>query len=288
VEIADIDAGPSGSFPNLFTASNGMVFFRADDGTTNDELWKTDGTGPGTVLVKDINPTPDAGSFPNRLTDFAGALYFSANDGVHGIELWRSDGTPDGTVLVQDLEQHENASSDPRQLTVSGSTLFFSAYTIDDGKELWRTPIYVPPAPVVTPVTAATPCSASLKRSRKPKAKTSRKTFLVDAGLLFRCVGGAPTAGAWRLSASAVVPASLARKVKKKRVVLGTAKKRVAAGKTSRITFKLNKRGARILRRLRKVKLQLKIVIRPVAGKSKTVKKTITVRKPKVRKKRRR
>jgi ELWxxDGT repeat protein len=28
-----------------------------DDGVTGNELWKTDGTADGTVMVKDINPT---------------------------------------------------------------------------------------------------------------------------------------------------------------------------------------------------------------------------------------
>jgi len=33
------------------------VFFAANDGITGFELWKSDGTAAGTVLVKDINPT---------------------------------------------------------------------------------------------------------------------------------------------------------------------------------------------------------------------------------------
>jgi ELWxxDGT repeat protein len=32
------------------------LFFNANDGSNGYELWKTDGTSAGTVLVKDINP----------------------------------------------------------------------------------------------------------------------------------------------------------------------------------------------------------------------------------------
>ena len=51
-------------------------------------MWTTDGTGPGTALVADINPT--AGSILNELTDLNGtALFFSADDGTHGSEPWK-------------------------------------------------------------------------------------------------------------------------------------------------------------------------------------------------------
>ena len=35
---------------------NGTLFFAADDGSQPSELWKSDGTAAGTILVKDIDP----------------------------------------------------------------------------------------------------------------------------------------------------------------------------------------------------------------------------------------
>ena len=42
--------------PRNLTNVNGTLFFAADDGTNGCELWKSDGTAAGTVLVKDIRP----------------------------------------------------------------------------------------------------------------------------------------------------------------------------------------------------------------------------------------
>ena len=66
------------------------------------ELWKTDGTGVGTQLVKDLNPGAASSSIVG-LTNINGSLYFSGNDLVSGVSLWKSDGTSAGTLLVKDL-----------------------------------------------------------------------------------------------------------------------------------------------------------------------------------------
>jgi ELWxxDGT repeat protein len=63
------------------------------------ELWKTDGTAAGTVLVKDIIPGSNSSS-PRRLTDVGGKLFFVASNDLGEPQLWRSDGTTRGTTPV--------------------------------------------------------------------------------------------------------------------------------------------------------------------------------------------
>ena len=70
----------------------GTLIFSATDATHGDELWKSDGTGGGTVLLKDINPGV-TGSRPRSLTVVGNTVFFTATDATHGTELWKTDGT---------------------------------------------------------------------------------------------------------------------------------------------------------------------------------------------------
>src|SRR5262245_51203926 len=57
--VKDINStGTFGSDPDALADINGTLYFVADDGVHGRELWKTDGTEKGTVLVKDIWPGP--------------------------------------------------------------------------------------------------------------------------------------------------------------------------------------------------------------------------------------
>lgn len=80
----------------------GSLFFTATVSGIGGELWKSDGSSLGTVLVKDIRPGI-ASLNSCEAINVNGTLYFRANDGVVGAELWKSDGTSVGTTLVSDI-----------------------------------------------------------------------------------------------------------------------------------------------------------------------------------------
>ncbi|MFN9373734.1 MAG: beta strand repeat-containing protein, partial [Planctomycetaceae bacterium] len=115
---------------------NGTLYFMANDGTNGYELWKSDGTSSGTVLVKDIRGG-GGNSYPRYLRNQNGTLYFQANDGTNGHELWKSDGTSTGTVLVKDIRVG-GGNSNPFDLTEMNGTLYFRAYDLINGVELWK------------------------------------------------------------------------------------------------------------------------------------------------------
>src|SRR5262245_40287404 len=139
--VRDINGGPAPprSDPESLVQVGATTFFVAGTPETGQELWKSDGTEAGTVLVKDIAPGP-AWSSPVFLYDANGTLFLQANDGATGTELWKSDGTEAGTVRVKDIwpgSGSSHPSSGGGFLFLNG-TLFFAA---DDGRtgfELWK------------------------------------------------------------------------------------------------------------------------------------------------------
>ena len=107
-------------------AFNGTLYFQANNGERGYELWKSDGSSAGTVLVKDINPAttgPNAPSSFGGFVELNGALYFSATNNEHGSELWKTDGTADGTVMVKDI--NPTTGSSPGRWMVWNGLLYF-------------------------------------------------------------------------------------------------------------------------------------------------------------------
>jgi ELWxxDGT repeat protein len=139
--VKDVFAGPSGSIielgipgitPRPFAPAvlGGTFIFRANDGTTGTELWRSDGTEAGTVLVKDIVPGP-AGSDPRSFVTAGGLVFFKAEGAAGALSLWRSDGTEAGTFPLK------ATTSSPEPPVAIGATVFFVGS--DGGLELWRT-----------------------------------------------------------------------------------------------------------------------------------------------------
>jgi ELWxxDGT repeat protein len=120
-----------------FIVINEIAYFGLDDGVSGRELWKSDGTAPGTEMVKDINPEGND-SIPINpfLVEMNGVLYFSADDGTNGSELWKSDGTASGTEMVIDINMSGNSS--PSNLINLNGVLYFSVTGTGGTSELWK------------------------------------------------------------------------------------------------------------------------------------------------------
>ncbi len=93
----------------------------ANDGTSGLELWSTDGTDAGTVLLKDIYAGV-TGSSPSGLLDLGnGKLVFAASNGSSGSELWTTDGTVAGTSMLQNIDIGDPYGSNPGNFVSLGN-----------------------------------------------------------------------------------------------------------------------------------------------------------------------
>jgi len=129
------DINPDGdSAPTNMYKFNNLIYFSATDGITGAELWVTDGTEDGTVLLKDINPG-EGSSNPERFAPAGDLLFFIAEDGTNGQELWVTDGTTDGTVMVKDI--NPDGGSFPFYPVEMDGKLYFRADDGTNGTELW-------------------------------------------------------------------------------------------------------------------------------------------------------
>jgi ELWxxDGT repeat protein len=95
---------PNSSSPTDLIEFNGSLYFAATDAVSGRELWKTDGTTTGTMLVADLYPGTNPynydlpySSYVRGLTKHNHKLYFSAARST-GWKLWRSDGTGAGSI----------------------------------------------------------------------------------------------------------------------------------------------------------------------------------------------
>lgn len=118
------DSHSTGAFIQI-TAANNMLFFVSDDGS-GQNLYKTDGTESGTVIVN--GPYTDD---PRDLISFNNQLYF------FGPSLMKSDGTDSGTVIVKPVD-FGSANSSPTARQIIGNTMYFSGYTAPE-TYLWKT-----------------------------------------------------------------------------------------------------------------------------------------------------
>ncbi|HUT23892.1 MAG TPA: hypothetical protein VM492_06090 [Sumerlaeia bacterium] len=132
-------SGLSSEAPPWFTDVEGTTFFVANvvkyTSWSDAELWQTDGTEAGTMLVKD---GLDIASQPPFFTNVGGTLFFMAMRTSWRADLWKSDGTGAGTSVVTDVEP----TADPLfigGLTAFDGALYFSTLDLLGSNKFWTT-----------------------------------------------------------------------------------------------------------------------------------------------------
>lgn len=118
--------------PQDLTVANGKLFFTAATADKGRELWKSDGTALGTVMVADYT-LGSGGSDISNLCAYSNRVLFGCK-GVDGNELRSTDG-----VTITTVRNIRQGNSNPTGFVKMDNTVYFSADEGIYGNELWKT-----------------------------------------------------------------------------------------------------------------------------------------------------
>ncbi len=106
---------------------------------SSNDLWVTDGTQSGTILLKTFNNVLSGGIGLNGLTAFKGKIYFGASDEPVNKEVWFTDGTIAGTQKLKEINPTYSSIDSKFLGVVSGDYMYFGAMYGQDLYGLWKT-----------------------------------------------------------------------------------------------------------------------------------------------------
>ena len=132
-----------------FASTSDKFYIMRSEDSIAAELWCTDGTEAGTVLLKEFNRDGVSSSQilnndlmvalpPVAPEIVSSTVVFLGEDEDYGVELWRSDGTPESTNRITDLEDGAG-DIDVDEMIVHEDKVFFTASTSAEGLEMWYT-----------------------------------------------------------------------------------------------------------------------------------------------------
>lgn len=136
IRLNDLNKTGSSS-PRYFTQVGSLVYFTATGSTVGTELYRTDGTGKGTVLVRDLI-SGSGSSSPANLFPLGNKLLFSVTNGQVPREFWVTSGTSSGTVKLPVINGAVLDASNPSGLYAQGSRVYFIGKR-GDHTALWCT-----------------------------------------------------------------------------------------------------------------------------------------------------
>lgn len=114
-----------------YSVDGNIFYFSAFDATNGKELWKTDGTPAGTVMIKDIK----AGTGTSQSSGFckipSTTLFIAQSVGLES-KLWKTNGTTVGTEQIPVAEPFYIVNQDMAKL---GDKVIFFAHNTVDGYE---------------------------------------------------------------------------------------------------------------------------------------------------------
>jgi serralysin len=116
----------------------GKLVFSVSTGSSQQDLWVSDGTEVGTIQIQGVHPVLAPSPSESFIT-LNGTVYFLAA-GPSGVELWRTDGTAAGTAAMQQQQTFSTSGSSARLLT-SGADGLYVVASGEVADVIWKIPL---------------------------------------------------------------------------------------------------------------------------------------------------
>jgi ELWxxDGT repeat protein len=139
---ANLVADIGGIYPTDSITINDTSYFAASDGKHGKELWKSDGTPQGTMMVKDLTKGVGSTQFWQFYQVGQKLVFLTYDSSQRQASLWTSDGTTAGTWKLAQW-QDDVGNGDKPIAGVEGDQLIYAVNTgsnVDhDSAQIWAT-----------------------------------------------------------------------------------------------------------------------------------------------------
>ena len=127
------------SSPQLFPTQYGPLYLSAFTSETGRELWVSDLSESGTIMLKDLNPGVLDGVGGPVLETSNGRSVFVGLTEVTGAELWVTEGTPQTTRALIELRPGPEHGAGELLFAIAGRAYFLEAPRADEAAWMWST-----------------------------------------------------------------------------------------------------------------------------------------------------
>jgi ELWxxDGT repeat protein len=126
--------GTGASYGSTIAVMDGFILYLSGDPNDGQQLWRSDGTVPGTALVMNMGPGVQFAQLGQNIvmTRVGNRAIFQSENAQNGPQLWSSDGTAQGTVPLIATPTPSGSGYAQPLLGVAGTHGYYAVYNGTD------------------------------------------------------------------------------------------------------------------------------------------------------------